>query len=301
VEKVVLKALAKSPDERYASAEDMAAALEQCILSLGYLSDPSQKNGVGQLAGYVRSLFPAEADKPLPETAVAGAAPPPGDKTTPLLPSSPSGPRSRITRAIQSGGNGQPAQQLEIGVPAAPGTRPLTPPSMLAEERTQLDRPGRTRKSFRRRIALGIGFVAGVLMVAGGWLTLARARALAATVAPGGDAAKSAASAEPLPPGNVQPVIDLTAEPPENQPQVTQLPAQRLPKKKGRVALRVNPWAEVYLGSKSLGITPTPPFEMSAGVHTLTLKNPELGVVRKIRVEVPEGREVSVRADLLAP
>jgi hypothetical protein len=68
---------------------------------------------------------------------------------------------------------------------------------------------------------------------------------------------------------------------------------------RGRVKVLVNPWAEVLHGGKLLGVTPMDPVSLGAGRQVLTLRNPELGVVKKVVVRVPAGGLVEVRADLL--
>jgi eukaryotic-like serine/threonine-protein kinase len=68
---------------------------------------------------------------------------------------------------------------------------------------------------------------------------------------------------------------------------------------KGRLELRVNPWGEIFEGSKSLGITPMPPIELPAGVHKLIVKNSELKVSRAVTVKVPRNGTATLRIDLL--
>jgi serine/threonine-protein kinase len=67
---------------------------------------------------------------------------------------------------------------------------------------------------------------------------------------------------------------------------------------KGKVDLRVKPWAEVFEGKKSFGVTPMPPFELAAGKHVLTLKNSDLSVEKHLPVKVPRDGVVTVRVDL---
>ncbi len=67
----------------------------------------------------------------------------------------------------------------------------------------------------------------------------------------------------------------------------------------GTVTLRVNPWAEVFLGGKSLGITPIDPVVLPAGSHTFVLKNSRLGLEKRLETRVPAGGDIIVKADLL--
>jgi serine/threonine-protein kinase len=75
--------------------------------------------------------------------------------------------------------------------------------------------------------------------------------------------------------------------------------AKTQPKATGRLDLRVNPWAEVFEGRKRLGVTPMAPFELAAGTHHLTLKNPDLKVSRDVTVKVTKGTTVVQRVDLM--
>jgi hypothetical protein len=58
------------------------------------------------------------------------------------------------------------------------------------------------------------------------------------------------------------------------------------------------PWAEVFVGSQSVGITPMPPMELPPGRHTFVLKNSQLGVTKRVTVRVTSGGIARVRADL---
>jgi serine/threonine-protein kinase len=67
----------------------------------------------------------------------------------------------------------------------------------------------------------------------------------------------------------------------------------------GTVVLRVNPWAEVFHGGKSLGLTPMDPVQVAAGRQRFVLKNSQLGVEKSVEVKVPAGGRVVLKADLL--
>ena len=69
----------------------------------------------------------------------------------------------------------------------------------------------------------------------------------------------------------------------------------------GHLRLSVSPWAEVSVDGKAAGMTPSPPIALSAGAHTVVLKNGELGREIKRRVVVPAGGEAVVRVDLFHP
>jgi len=84
LERVVMKALARSPDARYASARALHAALEEVIAQLG------PRSTRGTLAHYVQGLFPAGVlpeVRPSPRGAAAGGV---GVSLTPNLTMEPS-------------------------------------------------------------------------------------------------------------------------------------------------------------------------------------------------------------------
>jgi hypothetical protein len=64
--------------------------------------------------------------------------------------------------------------------------------------------------------------------------------------------------------------------------------------------LRVNPWAEVFLGTRLVGVTPLEPIVVPAGLVTFTLKNPQLGVTRTVTTKVSAGKLTVLKVDLFA-
>ncbi len=110
---------------------------------------------------------------------------------------------------------------------------------------------------------------------------------------------------EPLPKVQQMPELSLEADAldagsAQPHPAVVVKPARRVPGKTrtGKVTVRVNPWAEVSFAGKSLGVTPLPPIDVPAGLAVFTLKNPQLGVTRRVSVKVPAGGSVVLKADL---
>jgi serine/threonine-protein kinase len=81
-------------------------------------------------------------------------------------------------------------------------------------------------------------------------------------------------------------------------------PKERLAQRKhvvprpGRVTVRVNPWAEVLYQGRSYGVTPVAPITVPAGTATFTLRNKQLGVTKQVSIKVPAGGEVVLKADL---
>jgi serine/threonine-protein kinase len=63
----------------------------------------------------------------------------------------------------------------------------------------------------------------------------------------------------------------------------------------------VEPWAEVSVDGKIMGVTPAPPLALPSGVHVVALRNAELGREVRRRIVVPAGGEAVLRVDLFQP
>ncbi len=77
-------------------------------------------------------------------------------------------------------------------------------------------------------------------------------------------------------------------------------PPPVLPPKKpktGKISLRVNPWAEVFVGGRRLGVTPLEPIELPAGPVSFTLKNSQLGQTKKASAKVIAGQTTVLKVD----
>jgi serine/threonine protein kinase len=66
----------------------------------------------------------------------------------------------------------------------------------------------------------------------------------------------------------------------------------------GRLRVIVQPWAEVTVDGREIGLTPVPAVALPAGPHQVTLHNGELGREVRRRVVVPAGGEAVLRIDL---
>ncbi len=64
---------------------------------------------------------------------------------------------------------------------------------------------------------------------------------------------------------------------------------------RGTIDVRVQPWAQVFLDGKEMGVTPLKPLSVFAGTHQLRLVNRDLGKEEKRRVAVREGGHELVR------
>lgn len=68
-------------------------------------------------------------------------------------------------------------------------------------------------------------------------------------------------------------------------------------KASGTLRIVVNPWAQVELDGKPLGMTPMPAQKLSAGSHRVKLSNPEFGQPVTKTITVQSGKETVVRHD----
>ncbi len=67
---------------------------------------------------------------------------------------------------------------------------------------------------------------------------------------------------------------------------------------KGRLAVLVDPWADVYLAGRKIGTTPLDAIELYEGRYQLRLVNPETGRARTRSIEIAPGQLRRVQVDL---
>lgn len=116
---------------------------------------------------------------------------------------------------------------------------------------------------------------------------------------PGPARSPAAPSASPSPPPSQR--AEAHREPtPKRVAAQPRSPTRRPVEKLGKVRVQVRPWAEIFLDGKSLGVTPLlEPLEVPAGRQVFVLRNQELGVSRRVALEVTAGQTVLLREDLL--
>jgi eukaryotic-like serine/threonine-protein kinase len=68
--------------------------------------------------------------------------------------------------------------------------------------------------------------------------------------------------------------------------------------KRGFLSVRASPWGEVFIDGESVGVTPLPPIELTAGKHKLRVVNSETKRENAREIEVFPGAEVVVKVDL---
>jgi serine/threonine-protein kinase len=158
-------------------------------------------------------------------------------------------------------------------------------------------------------LRLGLGAVAVLVLAVGAAVTLLPGRGTTTTTTtplpkpapaepapalPEVDAGAGAAADEPA----RDPSADAAATEQPPPEQAKPLDAKARKRGAGTIDLRVTPWAEVYEGRHRIGLTPMAPFELPAGKHVLTLKNPQLGVTRQVTVKLAKGGRVTLKVDL---
>jgi serine/threonine-protein kinase len=67
---------------------------------------------------------------------------------------------------------------------------------------------------------------------------------------------------------------------------------------RGKLLVRVNPWADVVVDGRMVGATPLSPLDVSAGKHSVTVTNSELGKTKTVAVEVRANRQELVEINL---
>ncbi len=95
----------------------------------------------------------------------------------------------------------------------------------------------------------------------------------------GADAGQSEADTGPRPPST-------STDTPRPAPQV------------GLLRLNTEPWSEVYLKGKKLGVTPLVDVKLPAGTHALSLVNPKKGINTTLSVTIKPGKTTSLVKEL---
>jgi uncharacterized protein (TIGR02266 family) len=102
------------------------------------------------------------------------------------------------------------------------------------------------------------------------------------------------------PPAPLEPPVEPAVEEPEIEvaPEIEPLPIpkkrrikkRRVKRRFGYLSLNTNPWVEVYLGSRKLGVTPLVRVRLRAGLHRLKLVNWEKEINSTFMVNIRPGK-----------
>lgn len=268
LERIVLKALEKHPQDRFQSAAEMAEALA----AFGQTMRSSlELMAVNRL---LIALFGEDSAKPPTTQSLDGV---PAQRAT-----------SNETRAAPV--TVSAAHVMEVDDDDAVKTKTSEAPP-LSSARTAASAPP-------SKLAYVALFAAAVLCSGAVMFVLMNKEAPAQPVA-----APKVVEPAPAPPPPPPPEVKTEAPSPAPSPTATPAPAPAVAPaaapKTGRVEIDVVPWGEVWLGKKSLGITPLDPIPLPAGAQVLVVKNPELNVERRVKVNVPAGGTARVRVNLM--
>ena len=277
---ILVKALQADPSKRWESAEAFAHALEEFIAISG------EPLTAAHVSGFLEELFGREVVTTNPSVATM--------------------------EPMTGGGRGTEVLPLALGAsvplpsdiwavsptviePALQGYGRITSgPDMVAVA------PASTPTMNSPPARWGLGAAAAALVLAGGlWLGLRSPPKKVVVVLPlvpaqvllAPDASTLVA---------VEPVVPLEEDGGTVDAEVeTPIRHHRLLPKPGHVTVRVNPWAEVFYNNKSYGTTPLKhPIDVPPGNVTFLLKNPQLGVNKKVTLKVLAGTDVVLKADL---
>lgn len=72
-------------------------------------------------------------------------------------------------------------------------------------------------------------------------------------------------------------------------------PARPTKARPGTLTIDTRPWTEVYFAGRKLGLTPMAGVKLPSGRHEIELRNPGLGIVRRIQVTIRPGRVTRVQ------
>jgi serine/threonine protein kinase len=196
---------------------------------------------------------------------------------------------------------------LELQAPEV--ATPSLPPEPARKELPKAEAPA--RPPARRWLLMGGAVVAlGLLMVAGVWALRSRPASSENVVSAGPESADPAPeTALPTPPPTAEGSAAKEQAEPEPPPTDTARPLTSKDKKprssrKGLVILQVQPSAEVFNGARKLGVASSSApleLELPAGQYTLTLKNAQLGVTRRITVKVAARGKAVITQNLGRP
>jgi len=294
---VLMKALAKSADERYASAEEMSAAL---VVARDAALGPGATFGFPSTRiDYPTTQVDADRTTPTPMSLGGAALPQPTPQRTP-------------TPAQSRTPTPTPTPEAQKTVLSAPQAR------LSASSSAVGDAPSGAPASYRSVVPLllaGVGL--GLLMVGGAaavyfWPsavtpppTLAQASPAPSVVPTRSPAPSLAPVTRPIPRATTPPV---TTPPTTQRPIVTPAPiaphptlpprsvtTTTVPQEPGHLQLYVRPWANVTVDGKAVGTTPMRPVELAPGTHVVLLKHNDFApLTRHVVIEPGQTHRLEV-------
>ncbi|MCI0669648.1 MAG: protein kinase [Myxococcaceae bacterium] len=281
LEVIVARAMARQVEERYQSAAELAADLDEYLL--GFTTTTVN----AEMRAWMRALVGEERLRSRSQLPRLSA----------LHPAMP-----RLSDASASGATPAPgAKPRRLGAPTPPLLMPL---EEALEEVTEYESRVLPWSTRRKRGALASGVGALLLLTAVAlWVTgilpgalLPGAEDSASVVA--GDARKESPALDAQ--GHILLVERKAALLPitEDAPDWSRRSEARRRAPTGRLTLDTVPWTDVFLGNRRLGETPLVEAVLPAGRHTLRLVNEQQGIKTTLKVEVREGRLTVKRVEL---
>lgn len=291
---IVDRALSKDRTQRFASAAEMAEALEAFVATGPPVTTST-------LVAFWGELFKDAKDRPSGLT-------PTHEREVPLIEdgvdvvftNATPNQTSTMARPPPAAGSGPSAPSAAATPAPAPSAPTGSTPTVSTASGGGHATPW---------VGIAVGVVLGVVAIVAAVAFMQRPPAPTVVSAPTGSTTPTSVpgptgpTAAPVDSGAPEHADAAVAPPPvpvpptpEPAPIVDAGEREALP---GLVQARVNPYAEIYLGAKRLGVTPMPPFKLPAGTHVLTLKNPELQLTRKVTVRVQPGQTTVLRVDLM--
>jgi serine/threonine-protein kinase len=294
LERILRTALARDPEKRFPDALELQVALEQFLMEQKAVSNSTL------ISRYVRELFHDLLE-------IQSKASPDGRTATVEGILDALDVSSSIRYAIPP----LPGAPAEEPVPFVEDEEETTAPTkrfskkddgtyVLVTPSQVISRPWIKAKTFAK--SLGTGARRLIL----GGIALACVLALVAVF--------SAGSSEPVEPqGQYLPVMlyvqaweNARAVEPEPAPEPAPAPEPKRPPKKkvvrpsgkGSLTINTQPWSEVWVDGKKLGLTPLAYKELPAGRHKLVLKNPRLKLKKTIWIRIQPGKTTEMEVDL---
>jgi serine/threonine-protein kinase len=326
LQRILDKALAKDREQRYPDCLALAADLEEFILSVG---KPVTAQQIIQLVAQVAPNTDAPVPTPQSGTQRSSSGSGSGPTQTPVhtptpshvgtLPDAPTHPQIESTR---------PAVNVSSPDDTEPQSLPTeTVPFTVAElaAATETEAPIISPPPRRWPIALA---GAALLLVGGGFLFWPSGSSPNLVEPP--EVAPPFAAAPPSSPSTTppstpqtevpsatppsEPVAEATPPPPDPAPAEEQPPSRQpdktgskpaptrsatvRPVGKGTLAIRVRPFATVFINGKNRGQTPILPVELPAGTYSLRFVNEELKKNVTQTVELKAGENKVVKLNL---
>lgn len=287
LERVLKKALARDPDRRFPDALELQVALERFLMEQKAVSNSTL------ISRYARELFHDLLE-------IQSKASPDGRTATVegILDA------LEVSSSIRYAIPPLPGAPAEEPVPFVEDEEETTAPNrrftkkddgtyVLVTPSQVISRPWIKIKTFTKTLGTG----ARQLILGG--VALACVLGLVAIFA-------SQSSEQVEPPGQYLPVMlyvqaweDARAVEPE--PDKPKRPLKKKvvrPAGKGTLTINTEPWSEVWVDGKKLGMTPLAYKELPAGRHKLVLKNPRLKLKKTVWVRIQPGKTTEMEVDL---